>query len=347
MGNTGKHTKKPTREPLGSKIKKLFSKPEKTSVRESAGGSFDEFPEETASHVGRSENSPGKKRRKKNSVLWQLRWYILLIAEVALVLAVIKIIRYNKETNASEAANEELRAAVTMNDPISFYPDFSGSGTAGWSAEEPTDNGEDGSEAVSMEKSAAEDPNFFPIKVDFDLLLSKNPDCVGWLYSKDTPISLAVLQAEDNTYYLFRTFDRINNGYGTIFMDCRNSSTFSDATNLIFGHNMINETMFGSLRNYREQEYFEAHPYLWLATPNKNYRLDVVAGFVHEDSSILYYTPISRSATNILIPDAIQNSVFSTDAVYDPSAKYVVLSTCCYDYEGSRLGIVCKMVEMN
>jgi len=275
------------------------------------------------------------KCNKKNSVLWKLRWYILFLAELALILSVFKITKYKRETAASEAANAALAQAVTVNTDTSARSDTEG-----------TEISDDGTDAVSISQDQTGDKNRFPITVDFELLLSKNPDCVGWLYCEDTPINLAVMQADDNTYYLYRTFDRVKNGYGTIFLDCNCSPGFNDPNNLIFGHDMKNGTMFGTLDNYREQGYYEKHPYLWLATEYRNYRLDVVAGFVHSDESSLYSTPISRKATDDLVPFAISNSVFKSDAVYNPEARYVTFSTCCYDFAGARLAIVCEMVEI-
>lgn len=285
------------------------------------------------------------KRNKKHSVIWQLRWYILLIAEIALVLSVFKVTKYKKETAASQAANEELAEAVTINPTPAPTPFVFPQET------EDTEYHDDGIDAVNVNElqadpASAEDPGYFPVTVDFDMLLGKNPDCVGWLYSEGTPINLAVMQADDNTYYLYRMFDRTNNGYGTIFLDCNGSPGFNDANNLIFGHNMNNGTMFGTLGNYRNQAYFEKHPCLWLATESRNYRLDVVAGIVHTDESTLYSTPISRKATDELVPFAIQNSAFKSGAVYDPNANYVTLSTCCNDFVGARFALICEMCEI-
>lgn len=285
------------------------------------------------------------KRNRKNSVLWQLRWFFLLIAEVALVFSVIKITKYKKETGASEKLNEEISEAVTVNqvsDPSAWNIAAFFEGDGGYH--------DDGAGAVSVNDPAGEETalsgSYFPITVDFQKLIGKNTDCVGWLYSEGTPINLAIVQADDNTYYLSRLFDRSDNGYGTIFLDCNGAPGFTDANNLIFGHNMNNGTMFGSLINYRYQEYYEKHPCLWLATPYRNFRLDVVAGIVHTDESILYSTPISRRATDDVVPFAISNSVFKSDAVYNPEANYVTLSTCCNDFAGARLAIICEMTEI-
>ena len=279
--------------------------------------------------------SKGTRKNKKHSVLWQLRWYLLLIAEAALVFSVLKIAQYKRETDASSTINEELaREAVVV---VSEEP------AALEEAQTEEVTIPDGSEAVAI--SGRDDG--FPIEVDFDTLLEKNPDCVAWLYSEDTPINFAVLQADDNTYYLYRVFDGTYNGYGTIFLDCNCAPGFSNSNSVIFGHDMRNGTMFGSLRNYSDQEYYEQHKTLWLATPTANYRLTAVAGYVHDDSSSLYVTPISRSMTDTLVPVAITESVFDSGCKYNPDARYVTLSTCSSSYSEGRFALICEMTKVS
>ena len=109
-----------------------------------------------------------------------------------------------------------------------------------------------------------------PIQVDFDALFAKSQDIIGWLYCPDTPINYPVVQAADNEYYLHRLLDDRNNSGGTLFVDYRNSSDLSDWNSIIYGHNMRNDSMFGSLTDYKSQSYFDAHPEIFLLTPERN-----------------------------------------------------------------------------
>ena len=63
-------------------------------------------------------------------------------------------------------------------------------------------------------------------------------DLVGWIYIADSDIDYPVVQGTDNQYYLHRTPDGRRNDLGTIFLDCKCSSDFSDSQNILFGHNM-------------------------------------------------------------------------------------------------------------
>lgn len=97
------------------------------------------------------------------------------------------------------------------------------------------------------------------IVVDFEELWKENGDVVGWLYCPDTVINYPVVQGDDNDYYLRRLLDGSNNIAGTLFIDARNKGDFSDWNTVVYGHNMRNDTMFGTLTEYASQEYYCSH----------------------------------------------------------------------------------------
>ena len=184
-----------------------------------------------------------------------------------------------------------------------------------------------------------------PISVDFASLAEENADTVAWLYSKDTPINYPVVQSLDNDYYLRRGFNGKYNYYGTLFADYRTSGEFSGKNTLIYGHNMKNAEMFGSLINYKEQEYFDAHPLLWLFTPEKNYKIKLVAGIEVPGTSELFDALANPDEAEKVIRDAIENSTFKLDYTYSEDDRFVTLSTCSYDYADARYIVIGKLED--
>ena len=175
-----------------------------------------------------------------------------------------------------------------------------------------------------------------PITVDFDRLLEENPDVVGWLYCEGTPINYPILQGADNEVYLHRMIDGSYNSAGSLFMDYRCSPDFSSLHTILYGHNMKNKSMFGTLRNYKEQSYYDLHPSLWLLTPTENIRIDLVAGLVLPADSGLYQTISDEEQLQSCLSQALDESTFLSDVEISEHTQLITLSTCSYEYDEAR-----------
>ena len=105
------------------------------------------------------------------------------------------------------------------------------------------------------------------LNVDFDRLLDMNPDCMGWIEIPGTGISYPVVQGEDNDQYLRRDFAGNKSVGGVIFLDYRSSGDFSGTNTVIYGHNMRDGSMFGSLAQYLDPDFAKLHPEIRIYTP--------------------------------------------------------------------------------
>ena len=93
-------------------------------------------------------------------------------------------------------------------------------------------------------------------KVDFDKLKEINNQIVAYLKVNGTKIEHAVVQAKDNKYYLRRSLDKKYNVGGSIFMDYKNKLDGTDKNIVIYGHNMNDDSMFGTLKNILKDEWY-------------------------------------------------------------------------------------------
>lgn len=193
----------------------------------------------------------------------------------------------------------------------------------------------------AVESYVAEDSG--PPLIDFAALKETCADVVAWIYCADTPINYPVVQAEDNDYYLYRLLDGRENKNGTLFLDFRNSGDFTDWNNIIYGHNMNNDSMFGIVPEYMEQDFYEEHPIWYLLTESCNYRIELIGGYVTPADSDTY-TLVSDSEAMLALADkALRNSSFKAeDSVETVGAdeRLITLSTCVYDYENARYVLV-------
>lgn len=166
-------------------------------------------------------------------------------------------------------------------------------------------------------------------KTDLDALREINSDVTGWISIPGTEISYPIVQAEDNRYYLNRTWDKDKNIVGGIFMECENPPDMSSFNTIIYGHKMRNESMFGSLKNYAETEYWEKHPYVYVVTDGGVYRYDIFAAFESGTKEVVYRLNIKREVQKKeLIEFSLSNSVISTKIVPGTDDHLLTLSTC-------------------
>ena len=98
-----------------------------------------------------------------------------------------------------------------------------------------------------------------PVQESFAELLAHNPETVGFLQIDDV-LALPVVQREnDNDYYLDHTFDGAQATEGTLFLDGTNRLVPEDDCLIVYGHNMKNNTMFGSLSAFGDAAYLKRH----------------------------------------------------------------------------------------
>lgn len=177
--------------------------------------------------------------------------------------------------------------------------------------------------------------------VDFEALTAHYGDVVGWLCIEGTDVSYPVVQAGDNEYYLKRLPDGTWNNSGSIFMDCRNASDFSDQHTIIYGHNMRNNTMFAGLMNYKEQSYYDEHPQVLILTPEGRHYVTLFAGYVTSpDSDAWELNFADGEAFSQWCEDAKERSCFVSDVLPECHDSIVTLSTCSYEYDEARFVLV-------
>jgi len=205
---------------------------------------------------------------------------------------------------------------------------------------QPEADSEDAPALPSIEKTEPELPAV-PIEVDFVGLLELNSETAGWLYCEGTVINYPIARAADNSKYLHRMLDGSYNSSGTLFMDYRCEADFTSDNTLIYGHNMKNGGMFHTLLEYRDQAFYDEHPTMYLLTPEQNYLLNIVAGFVTVADGWVYQTDLSETgAPEAFLNQCIANSDFR--ASHRPAAedRIITLSTCTYEYNNARYVII-------
>jgi sortase B len=149
------------------------------------------------------------------------------------------------------------------------------------------------------------------------------------------------MKADDYSYYLEHLADRTRNVNGSIFIDYNCAPDFSGELSILYGHHMKSGgMMFGSLEEYKSQKYYQEHPFMYLYTEDKSYRIDILYGFVigagqWRERAFMYDVNLGD-----LLSYAAQNTTFESGAEYTEGDKIIAMSTCSYDFDNARYVLI-------
>ena len=266
-------------------------------------------------------------KKKQNKVLY---YVILVILLGILVFSISKIVSYFKQqADAENIQDQVITDHITPGDEDAATP-------------VTPDDGEGDEDKEPEKKPEPQKPEPETINVDFAGLTSKYPDVVGYIYSAYTGINYPIVQSSSNDYYLKHDLDGNVNNNGSIFVEHLNASDFSDHNTIIYGHNMKSGLMFAHLTNYKNQSYYNAHPYFYIYTPTQNYKLNLYAGFVCEHDDEVYTLSLSQSQLEAMPAKSTFKSNIGT-----PTGRVVTLSTCSYEFDDARYVVVGELVPIS
>lgn len=234
------------------------------------------------------------------------------------------------EENAGPEEPEKPKAAAPAPTPA-------GTPAAAAPAVSETEPAEDG---APEEKSA--EP---PASVDFDSLKAVSPEICAWLYADWISVDYPVMHTDNNEYYLDHLYNGTVNSSGSLFADCRNTGLFSDGNTVIYGHHMKNGTMFGSLAAYRDQSFYDAHPVLYLYTPQGNWRIELFSGTAEDGNREFVRFDFEDEADFEAYAASLRaRSVFRSSVTPEPGDRLVSLCTCSYERDNARFQLVGRLV---
>ncbi len=177
----------------------------------------------------------------------------------------------------------------------------------------------------------------------FKELYEQNNDLVGWIKVENTDIDYPILQADDNSYYMDKDFYKEYSYPGSIFLDfrCDLNNMYQAAHQIVYGHNMKNETMFQQLTKYQDEDFFKENRYINIDTLYGSYVFEVFAAYEMSVSFNYLVTDFSdRDKWLEFIEVFQQKSDFETDIVLSRSDVVLTLSTCTNSHKDNMRFVV-------
>ena len=172
------------------------------------------------------------------------------------------------------------------------------------------------------------------IQVDFNDLIIMNPDTVGWIQVNNTNINYPIVQADDNDYYLNRSYDKSYNEAGWVFMDYRNNNDFSNRNTIIYAHSRLDKTMFGSLSKTLKSNWYQNkdNHIIKISTPYENSLWQIFSVYTIEAEAYYITTDFSSDDEYMNFLNTLKSrSKHNFNTSLNSSDTIITLSTCYSD----------------
>ncbi len=174
-------------------------------------------------------------------------------------------------------------------------------------------------------------------------------EAVAWLKIAGTSIDTPIFQFSDNEKYLRTDRDGKNTKWGENFLDyeCDLSKINEQMQHyIIYGHNTEVDTRFSPLLNYKNQEFYNNHKYIELATKDGVYKFEIFS--VYKTTTEFYY--INTQFENIEEYSNFVNSLkakseYNTGVSISGEDVILTLSTCDYSIDDGRYVVEAKLVN--
>ena len=100
--------------------------------------------------------------------------------------------------------------------------------------------------------------------------------------------------------------------------------------------------MFAMLHEYTDQKYYDKHPTMWYLTPQRNYRLDLLMGYVAKEDDEVYGLFDNVQQMREYLHKVEEKSTFDPKVKYDLDKlnSIIVLSTCAYEFNNARYIVI-------
>ncbi len=181
------------------------------------------------------------------------------------------------------------------------------------------------------------------VSINISALQNTMPNLVGWIRQENTNINYPIMKGDNNDYYLTHDAMGKTSYSGSIFMDSMNSRFWNDDNTVVYGHNMKNESMFGSLKNYmRVKSYIKDHPEFIIYTNDSAKVYRIISVYAMKYGNDQYKMAFdSKEEYEEFLKTAVERSEYDTGVKYDPNCPCITLTTC---YSSGTKGIKTMIV---
>lgn len=168
------------------------------------------------------------------------------------------------------------------------------------------------------------------VDVKLEELQQVNADIIGWIrFDNLEQLSYPVLYSGDDEKYLRTDIYGNQTIAGCIFMEGMNTPDFQDYHTILYGHNMKNLSMFGSLKKYKTEDFYKDHPFFTIYTSECAYRYQIFAYYDVPETDEVYTVGFAPDETFQKFIDKMKQKSYDDTGVNVTKDDHIMtLSTC-------------------
>lgn len=182
-------------------------------------------------------------------------------------------------------------------------------------------------------------------------LRDTNKDTYGYINIPNTKVNYPLVQRGDNDYYLTHAFDGHSLAVGAIFVDFRNLPEIEKNRNIvIYGHNMLNGSMFCDVTKYVLNEDFFMNPKndIEITTFDGHYTFRVFSAYTTNkyDNYFKTYFPSGEEFVKFCEEREEKSHYSKEDMTFSEDDVIITLSTCILGNDDGRYAIHAKLIKV-
>ena len=202
-------------------------------------------------------------------------------------------------------------------------------------------------ETLETETEEVEDPLLQKAKEKH----KENSDLVGWMKIEGTVVDYPIMYTPDDPEkYLRLNFDENYSVAGLPFMDSDCSMNPESDNLIIYGHNMLDGSMFKTIMDYANEEHWKEHPVIRFATLEEEREYEVLSAFYdrvyykYEDCFKFYQfiDAEDEEAYDEAIAYYKENAVYETGVTAEYGDRLITLVTCSEHHQYGRFVVVAR-----
>jgi len=292
---------------------------------------------------GKYANTASRRKARKKSKLIPILCVLLVFSALLFAGSLWLAIRKSKTASSFEALSAQVQSAAepTVEKPAATIPTKPQTAASEQSQPEEAE--------TQPPQTLATEPEELAILPQYEALYQQNTDLFGWVTIPDTAIDYPVMHTPDEPErYLHADFEGKYSYGGVPFIDAHCNP---DSDNLlIYGHNMLDGSMFRSLMKYQEKNYWQEHPVIIFNTLYEQQEYEVLAAFYdrvyYKTETVFKFYKFIDAADEADYDYAI--SQFKEKSLYDTGVeaqygdKLITLVTCAYHTNNGRFVVVAR-----